>query len=213
MDKDWTREHLEKHYIGKMKAITVSTDINISGKQRILDLSEMEKLLRGANKIAQQECYCRKKLGNCSLPLDGCIELDEDAENSIKKGAKELTVEQALAALTKSYDAGLVHMAYVFSGKEKPTYICSCCRCCCHSLSAALRFGYSDHVFYSEKIANQNEDECTDCGECVGRCHFEARAMADDKLVYDPDKCGGCGLCLKDCPTGAISMVDRNGDR
>lgn len=207
---DWTREHLEKHYVGKMKAITISANISIEGKQRILDLSEVEEILRSSKKIAQMECYCRKKMKNCIEPMNGCLELDEDAEVSIKTGAKEITVEQALEALKETYDAGLVHMAYVDSGKDKPTIICSCCRCCCHSLSAALRFGYSDHVIYSAKIAQQRSEECINCGACVERCHFKARIMVDEEMHYDPEKCAGCGLCLKDCPSDAISLVFRN---
>lgn len=208
-EKEWTREELEKDYVGKMVALTIPTNINISGKQRILDLSEMEKLLRSARKIAQHECGCRKKMKNCIDPMNGCLELNEYADKAIERGAKEINVDQALDALEATYEAGLVHMAYVFSGDEDPRYICSCCSCCCHSLSAALRFGYSDHVFFSNKIAEQDQDECDDCGACVDRCHFEARTMVEDKLVYDPDKCGGCGLCLKDCPTEAISMAER----
>jgi NAD-dependent dihydropyrimidine dehydrogenase PreA subunit len=192
-----------------MVALTIPTNIKISGKQRILDLSEMEKLLRSAHKIAQQECDCRKRMKNCIDPMNGCLELNDYADKAIECGAKEISVEEALEALKATYDAGLVHMAYVFTEDEEPRYICSCCKCCCHSLSAALKFGYSDHLFYSNKISAQDEETCNDCGACIDRCHFEARTMINDKLIYDPEKCSGCGLCLKDCPTGAIKMLDR----
>ena len=38
--KDWTADELEKEYVNKMRAVTVSTDIKIDGKQKILDMSK-----------------------------------------------------------------------------------------------------------------------------------------------------------------------------
>ncbi|UCH88079.1 MAG: hypothetical protein JSV49_07370 [Thermoplasmata archaeon] len=208
-ENDWTREELEKDYIGKMSAITVSTEIVIKGKQRILDQSEMEKLLRNARRISVKECGCRNKLGNCDNPKSGCLNLDDEADSAIEKGAREISVEEALQVLEETYNAGLVHMAYVFTGKDKPTYICSCCSCCCHSLGAAMRYGYSDHVFYSDKISVHDFELCENCGECVDRCHFGARSLEDDKLIFKSEKCGGCGLCLRECNYDAISMKER----
>jgi ferredoxin len=149
-------------------------------------------------------------MGNCNDPMDGCLSLNKEALDAIEKdGAKRISVEEALSAMKRTYDAGFVHMAYVYDGKDKPEIICSCCRCCCHSLSAALRFGYSDHVFYSEKISRQDNSLCDNCGACVDRCQFEARKMNKDELQFEPEKCAGCGLCLMDCPTEAITMVER----
>ena len=99
--KDWTRKELEEHYVGKMKAITITADITIAGKQRILDLREVTEILRNARRISQNECYCRKKVGNCIEPMNGCIGLDEEAELDIENGNKEITVDEALEALAR----------------------------------------------------------------------------------------------------------------
>ncbi len=208
--KDWTREELEKDTVGKMTAVTIPVDISIRGRQRILDLSELEKILRSATVISQTECGCRKKVGNCINPMDGCIGINDLATEMIEESdAKQITVEEALEAMKRTYDAGLVHMAYVFEGKDEIEYICSCCSCCCHSLSAAIRFGYEDHVFSSEYVANQDKDKCESCGICVDRCQFKARALTDGNLEFWQDKCFGCGLCVKTCPEEAISLVER----
>jgi ferredoxin len=211
--KDWTRDTLEKHYVGKMKAITIPIDIALEGRQKIIDLGQMEELLRGAGRISLSDCDCRRMMGNCIEPMSGCLGLDEEADRAIREeGAVEVTVEQALSALRETYEAGLVHMAYVDSGDEKPTKVCSCCRCCCHSLSAALRFGYHDHVLYSDRIAHQDVALCENCGSCVERCHFSAREMVEGALRFDAGKCAGCGSCLMVCPAGAISMAPREKD-
>jgi ferredoxin len=211
MKRDWTREQLEKEFVGKMKAITIPVNYSISGKQKILEMGELEEILRNADMIAQEECYCRKKMRNCIEPMDGCLSIDDEALDSIKrKKAKQITVEEALDAMKRTYDAGLVHMAYIFEGKDKVEVICSCCSCCCHSLSAALRFGYSNHVFSSKYIATHNRDNCENCGTCVERCQFGARELVDDELVFEKEKCFGCGICLDTCPEDAIEMVERS---
>ncbi len=210
MADDWTREYLEKHIVSRMTAETIPVNMSFRGKQKILDMGEMERLLRKARVIAQQECDCRKKLGNCIEPMDGCLCLDNEAEEMIEKYlARRITVEQALEALGRTSDAGFVHMAYTFEGQEDVGIICSCCTCCCHSLSAALRFGYQDHVMESKLIAVQDDGKCTDCGKCAARCHFGSREMMDGKMVFRRDRCFGCGLCVITCPGEAISMEKR----
>lgn len=210
MKKDWTKEELEKKYVGKMTAVTIPVNVSFSGSQKILDMKEIEEILRNAEVISQTDCYCRKRMGNCIEPMDGCLTLDEEALQDIKNGdAKRITVEEAISAMKRTYDAGLVHLAYTDEGKDKISIICSCCSCCCHSLSAAVRFGYSDHVFSSKFIATQDSEKCEDCGVCVDRCQFGARELMGDELVYSKDKCFGCGLCVELCPEDAIEMVER----
>lgn len=210
MKFDWTRKELEEKYVGKMKVVTVPVNVSFSGKQKILEMNELKDILKNADAIAQTHCYCRERMGNCIEPMDGCLTLDEEALEDIKRGeGKHITVEEALSAMKRTYDAGLVHMAYTDEGKDKIGIICSCCSCCCHSLSAALRFGYSDHVFSSKFIATFDSDACESCGLCVDRCQFMAREMVDDELVYSKEKCFGCGLCVECCPEDAIEMVER----
>jgi Pyruvate/2-oxoacid:ferredoxin oxidoreductase delta subunit len=210
MTPDWSREELEKHYIGKMTAITIPVNISISGQQKILDMSELESLIKNAKVLSQDVCTCREKVGKCIEPMEGCIGIDDDAIDSIENHeGKQITADEALTALKRTYDAGLVHMAYVFEGKDNIERICSCCSCCCHSLSAAVRFGYSDHAFSSKFIATHDSLKCDDCGLCVDRCQFGARVMDDDKLKFQNDKCFGCGLCLETCPNEAIAMEER----
>jgi ferredoxin len=209
--EDWTREGLEEHTVGKMTAVTIPVNISMVGAQRILDLSELEGILKGATVISQEECGCRKKIGHCIEPMDGCLGINDLAIELIEKdNARQITLEEALEAMQRTYDAGFVHMAYTFEGKDEIEYICSCCSCCCHSLSAAIRFGYEDHVFSSKFIADQDDDKCASCGTCVDRCQFKARTLVDGDLEFVQDKCFGCGLCVETCPEEAISMVARN---
>ena len=193
-----------------MTAVTVPVNIRIEGKQKVLDLPTAENLLRKAKLISLGNCGCRTRMKKCNSPLDVCICLDKEAEDQIKNGqAKKASVEQALDALKRSHDAGLVHLTFTTKGDKQPFIICSCCSCCCHALSALLRFNIPYAVNVSDRIAAQNMEDCTNCGTCAERCQFGVRRMVDGKLVFDKDKCFGCGLCVTTCPNEAISFVKR----
>ncbi len=207
---DWTRDELQREYVEKMTAVTVPVSIAIHGQQTILDLSSIENLLRDAEIIALEDCGCRMKWNKCDAPTDVCISLDDRGRDSTKQGARKISLAQALITLQRSHRAGLVHMAFTFDGKDKPEVICSCCSCCCHSLSALVRFGMPDAVVASQYIAQQDRDTCNNCGTCAQRCQFKARQLnADNTLVFNSAKCFGCGLCLSTCPTRSIKLVRR----
>lgn len=208
--KDWTREELMKEYVSKWTPVTVPVNITIHGQQTVLDMSSAESILRTAEVIAVQDCGCRERFHRCDGPLDVCITMDSHARDSVKNGARRISPAQALVVLQRSHNAGLVHMAFTSKGEEKPEVICSCCSCCCHSLSAVVRFGIPEHVVASEYVAQQNYDSCSNCGTCVGRCQFKARQLDEDnKLVFNQDRCFGCGVCVSTCPTKSITLVKR----
>jgi len=208
---DWTREELQKEYVEAMTAVTVPVNIRIHGQQTILDLSAIESILRNAEVISLQDCGCRIKWHKCNAPLDVCISLDNEAREAIQRGARRISLAQALVVLQRSHRAGLVHMAYIFKGKENPEVICSCCSCCCHSLSALVRFGMPEAVVASQHISQQNYETCNNCGTCVQRCQFKARQLdQDNHLVFNSTKCFGCGLCVSTCPTRSIALTKRD---
>ncbi len=207
---DWTKEELQKEYVDKMIAITLPVNISIHGQQAVLNLSSAEELLRDAEVIAVEDCSCRARWHKCDAPLDVCLSIDDEAREAMKRGARRISLAQALVVLQRSHKAGLVHMAYWYKDKEKPEIICSCCSCCCHSLSALVRFGIPEAAVASEYIAKQNYDTCSSCGTCVQRCQFKARQLnSDNKLVFNPAKCFGCGLCVSTCPTKSITLAPR----
>ncbi len=211
--KDWTKEELKKEYIDTMTAITIPVNISIEGQQRIFNITEAKKILDGARLIALGTCGCRIRLKKCDSPVDVCIALDKLAEDKIKRGlAKKTTIDQAFEALRRSHKAGLVHMAYSYKRNEKPDYLCSCCSCCCHSMSALVRFNMPEaigHLLASKYIAVNNLETCVGCGTCVERCQFKTRHLENNELIFDEKQCFGCGICVSTCPTKSISMRTR----
>jgi len=64
---DWTREEIEEE-ISSHTAVTIPVNSRIEAQQRILDLSEMKRILNEAKLIALGECYCRKNTRNAMDP-------------------------------------------------------------------------------------------------------------------------------------------------
>jgi len=56
------------------------------------------------------------------------------------------------------------------------------------------------------------EDKCIgiDCGECVGKCIFDAIRMEGGVARIDLDECDGCGLCESICLVKAISLKKKS---
>ena len=189
------------------RAVTIPVNISIEAEHRVFDLTEVEKILKEATRIAVQPCGCKTEYNNCDAPKDVCLSLNNEVEYALKyNGAREISVDEALDVLKMSHEAGLVHMAYVMKGEEKPGLLCSCCSCCCHTLGGLLRYGIHTHVLSSRLVAIDDRLKCINCGECVSRCVFEARKMVKGELVYKSGKCYGCGLCVSTCPVEAIKM-------
>lgn len=51
--------------------------------------------------------------------------------------------------------------------------------------------------------------KCTSCGECSGKCQFNAIVRLPGNTLIFPELCHGCGLCLLVCPAKAISEDER----
>ena len=193
-------------------AVALPVNVEIEAGHRVFDMSEVEKILRESEYIFLNNCGCRSMHRNCDNPLDTCLAVNvgpDYPETGEGRNSRRVTVEEALAALKRSHEAGLVHMAYVMKGDDKPFLICSCCTCCCHTLGGLLRHGIHTQVLTSKLIAEDDDAKCTDCGTCVKRCVFGARRMIDGEKKYDNTRCFGCGLCASTCLTNAIKLVDR----
>ena len=57
--------------------------------------------------------------------------------------------------------------------------------------------------------------KCTFCLFCWVFCP-EGAIIQDEKnrtVTFDFEDCKGCGICVKECPTGAIEMVEPEGEK
>ncbi|MGD0978167.1 MAG: hypothetical protein ABR962_03400 [Candidatus Bathyarchaeia archaeon] len=93
-----------------------------------------------------------------------------------KYNPRESTLKEALNALRRSHEAGLVHMAYMMKGNDRPTLICSCCPCCCHTLGGLLRHGIATQILTSKFVAGKQT--------CERRLSFAAFASMTTQNVF-----------------------------
>lgn len=61
------------------------------------------------------------------------------------------------------------------------------------------------HEFKSGKTAKIDKKLCTQCGECITVCRFNA---VSENFIVDPVSCEGCAICSLICPVEAIKMEE-----
>jgi len=61
----------------------------------------------------------------------------------------------------------------------------------------------SSERFLSGKLAIKDSEMCTNCGECLKVCRFDAIST---EFEIGPIRCEGCGACAWVCPPKAITM-------
>lgn len=195
-------------------ATTIPVHIEIDVMQTVVNLAKAERILRNASSIALGDCVCRTKEQNCDNPVHVCLALNRPLEEvrADNDSFDTATVDDALAALRLSHEAGLVHLAFRNKGGEIKEF-CSCCDCCCWFLDRLRKFDYHDGVAESSHIAKHSPDQCVACGVCIQKCPFDAWKAGDDagKPVLMTEKCFGCGVCVTACPSKAIAFILREG--
>ena len=212
--KDWTKEEIDE-LLTEYVPVTIPVSIKVEGKHKVLGFDELERILRKAKLISIEPCWCRLRVKGCEGPVDVCVCVDQEAEDAIgKREGRKATFDEAMDALRRGHEAGLVHLAYETPGHEMRS-ICSCCSCCCHTMSGITRLKFYDPsiVGPADVIAVHLPETCTDCGVCVERCHFKAWSFTGDKVKHDSALCAGCGVCVSFCPSASIKLVKRKTKR
>lgn len=169
-------------------------------------------------------CYCRHKkehLGKkCKrgAPVDGmCISLGTGAKFLVRRGfAKEKSVEELLEILKRARSLNLTHITD--NVREKPSFVCNCCRCCCE-LMHGVHMGYCDGIAKTRFMAMIDTALCDYCGDCMAVCNAKAIGPAKDMNFNSLSKriaqvrqavCLGCGACVSVCKKKAIKMIPRS---
>ncbi|HOX28821.1 MAG TPA: 4Fe-4S binding protein [bacterium] len=179
---------------------------SVDTTQKVFNFEETEKIIRASGTIAIADCACRKAVGKCSAPLDVCMMFNVMADYLIEKNmARKATLKEAVKALERAEDAGLVHTTA--NSKPPIQIICNCCSCCCMSLWGVTNLGKAAGSVSSNFSALvQDESVCIKCGMCAKVCPMGAITVTEDLTAVNTGKCIGCGLCAHKCPTGAMVL-------
>lgn len=187
----------------------------------ILDYEKASHIIETASSIGISMCYCRHKrehLGKaCDAPMDICMTFNHVAKSLIRHNyARKVEASECMELLHQAYEYNLVQCGE--NVRNKVSFICNCCGCCCEFLVTAKRFGMLHPVQTTSFIPKINEDNCTGCGKCVKTCPVEAIEWVsnDDgannnskKVKINEEICLGCGICVRACSNKSITLERR----
>jgi NAD-dependent dihydropyrimidine dehydrogenase PreA subunit len=187
----------------------------------VLDYERASEVIKTASAIGVGICYCRHKMEhlgkNCEAPLDICMTFNETADSLTRHGiARSVDSAEGLDLLQTARDNNLVQFGE--NVREKVSFICNCCGCCCEALIAARKFGFQNPVHTTNFIPYINEESCNGCGKCVALCPVEAMTLisANDPIKQNRKKaklveeiCLGCGVCVNGCDKKSIKLKSR----
>jgi len=203
------------------RALVYEDRIPVSSQ--ITPYEDARRIIREADYCAVTTCYCRHKkehLGQACrkhAPVDDiCMVLGEGARFLVRRGfAERRSREEMLETLDRARSLGLTHVTD--NVRDRPSFICNCCRCCCELL-AGVQLGFTDGIAKTPFLAAIDPARCDYCGECLRACNVKCIGLADgarglprDQRHAAPDAavCLGCGACIDACEKGAIALVPR----
>lgn len=196
----------------RLTRVLVEHDVPISSE--IMTHAQVAEVIKNAGGGSIQKCFCRHQAELIGKPCkiadhEGtCITLGKASNFVVRRGfAKSATVEELLKLTKELGKKGLMHITDNI--RDKPTFICNCCGCCCGLLSGILEKNIPHAVSPSPFILNINKENCSGCGACVKMCQIKALSLKDQKAEVDDRNCLGCGSCIKFCKKNALSLIKR----
>lgn len=198
----------------------------------VLDWERASHVVREASAVAVGVCYCRHKMEHvhraCDAPREICLTMNDTARSLARHGfARPIEPSEALDLLAEAQGRSLVQLGENI--RERPSFVCNCCGCCCEALLAARRTGFTRAVETTGFVAELDPATCTACGRCGEVCPVGALATAEAPAVaevpavaeapgpgrrrlavaLDPGRCLGCGVCVRACARGSLRLVPR----
>jgi ferredoxin len=187
----------------------------------VLDYERASEVIDSATHIGVGLCYCRHKMSHldkaCDAPQDICMTFNNVAASLTKNdSARSIDKIECLDLLQEAYDNNLVQFGE--NVREKVSFICNCCGCCCEALLAARRFAILNPVHTTNFIPVVSESTCNGCGKCVTACPVEAMTLVSANNPSKPnmkvaklheDLCLGCGVCVRACPNNSILLQSK----
>jgi len=186
----------------------------------VLDYERASQVIETASHIGIGTCYCRHKAmhmnRNCDAPMDICMTFNSTAGSLIKHGiARRVEKAECRELLKQAHDRNLVQFGE--NARERVSFICNCCGCCCEAMLAAKEFAVLNPIATTNFLPAVADDKCSGCMKCADVCPVEAMGMVSagdpkhhkrKKAKVNEEICLGCGICVRVCDKNALSLKE-----
>lgn len=216
MSRDF-HQYLEEAFVHDFNGIptpqmrTVPISSSLKQDQHVAPYDDMRRYVMGYDDImAVQNCICRQSMDvlqkkcNHSDVRETCLAFGDSARFIVGKGrARIVNRDEMLSILGHAEKSGFVLQP---ENARKPTYICCCCRDCCHVLHGLKLYPRpADHI-HSNYFSVIDGNLCNGCRKCEKKCAMEAISIEEKKATVNLDRCIGCGVCVATCAMGAAAL-------
>ena len=186
---------------------------------QVVPLHEVMQVLDIGMPVAAMMCICRKgtrACEECNLSEYSCMGLGtgmlkwERWPERYRGGVEFLSTKQAKEWVEYWDKKGMMHML-MQEGGDFIGGLCNCDYPDCVPIRQRIDYGLWAPLVKSEYVCFVDWEKCNGCGDCLGRCHYNALKFEAtmEKAHIDQFNCFGCGLCETACPRDAISYIDR----
>ncbi len=186
---------------------------------QIIPLMDLLKVADFGTPMGAMKCICRENTRGCeecSLSEYTCLGLGtgmykwERWPERYKGGVEFLSPGEAKEWLEHWDRKGMVHLV-MQEGGDFLGGICNCDYPDCGAIRHRIDYGLDQQLVKSEYVCFVDFEKCNGCGDCLGRCNFNALKYeaTTEKANIDQYACFGCGLCETGCSRGAIYFRER----
>ncbi|MEJ2033624.1 MAG: 4Fe-4S binding protein [Deltaproteobacteria bacterium] len=180
---------------------------------QIVPLEDAEGILARVGSIIRLPCICRRVTTGREHRYCLAVGMDLAAvfrEEPDFRNFERLEATEAIGMLRRLDTEGMTHSVWTFN----TPFIGALCNCDqnCMAYRFQHRMGLGRVMWKGECAAVIEDEACSGCRECLGRCYYGAvrfdRQRGRCRVVQE--LCSGCGLCRTVCENGAIRLVERS---
>ena len=194
---------------------TIPVEASLTHELNVASYEELETILETAEgPFVVFNCVCKQLFDIIERPCKAtnrrevCMSWGDMAQFYIDEGwGRQITKQEVKGVLKKNQEEGLILQP---GNSQTPKFICSCCSCCCETLTGIKKLSNPADYITTNHYAEVDSDLCTGCESCFDICQMTAITIEDGISSVNRKRCIGCGNCVVVCPSEAMSLKKKD---